>query len=130
MKYLGDADVPLWAKVAFGGGSIVFSGAVLFYAVRHARALAASVREKVRSLSGWLLAAAGLALLGAQMVDKHRTTDAYLGTNLSAWDLKDYLEESLEIVGPMLLVAAVVLAILEEPAGAPEASDPPRVPSS
>ena len=114
-KYLGRADVPLWVQVVFGGGSILFTALLAGYLLWNRRTFGRLVRERLVSFSSLFLALAGLALVGAQMADKHRSTDGLLGTNLSAWDLKDYLEESLEVAGPVLLAMACVLAALEEP---------------
>jgi len=114
-KYLGSPDVPLWAQVAFGGGSILFAALLAGYVLWNGRTFGRLIRDRLVSFSSLFLVLAGLALVGAQMVDKHRSTDVLLGTNLSAWDLKDYLEESLEVAGPVLLAMACVLAALEEP---------------
>lgn len=114
-KYLGRADFPLWEQVAFGGGSILFTALLAGYLLWKRRTFGRLIRDRLVSFSTLFLALAGLALVGAQMVDKHRSTDVLLGTNLSAWDLKDYLEESLEVAGPVLLAMACVLAALEEP---------------
>ena len=118
-KYLGSPDVPLWAQVVFGGVSILAAAILAGYVLWNGRTLGRIVREKVVSFSTLFIALAGLMLVGAQMLDKHRLTDGLLGTNLSAWDLKDYLEESLEVVGPVLLAMACILAVLEEPPADP-----------
>jgi len=118
-KYLGSPDVPLWARVVFGGGSILATVLLVGYILWNGRTLARLVREALISFGTFFMVLAGLALVGAQMVDKHRGTDALLGTNLSAWDLKDYFEESLEVVGPVLLAMACILAALDEPPSEP-----------
>jgi len=118
-KYVGGPDVPLWAQVVFGGGSILAAALLVGYVLWNGRTLGRIVRERLVSFSTLFIALAGLALVGAQMVDKHRSTDDLLGTSLSAWDLKDYLEESLEVVGPVLLAMACLLAVLEEPPADP-----------
>jgi len=117
-KYLGNADVPLGLRIVFAAGSMGFTLGLLVYVVRHRRTLVALVREKFLSPGSVLFVLAGLALVTAQMLDKHRSTDKLLGTSLSAWELKDYCEESLEIVGPLLLAMSCVMGILEEPPGA------------
>ena len=114
-KYLGRSELPAWAKVVFGGGSILATVLLVAYVVRNGRTLGRLLRERLISPSTLFAVLAGLALVGAHIVDKHRLTDRLLGTNLSAWDLKDYLEESLEVFGPVLLAMACVLAAVEEP---------------
>jgi len=116
-KYLGHPEVPLWARLVFGGGSILVTGALAAYIIVKGRVLLRLVREKIVSISGALFVLGGLSLVAAQMVDKHRTTDAILGTSLSTWALKDYLEESLEIIGPLLLVVGCLMAAMQEPPG-------------
>jgi len=96
-KYLGRSEFPAWAKVVFGGGSILATVLLVAYVLRNGRTLGRLLRERLVSPSTFFVALAGLALLGAHIVDKHRLTDRLLGTNLSAWDMKDYLEESLEV---------------------------------
>jgi len=113
-KYLMEPAVPLPTKVVLGGGSMAATLALIGYFVWRRRALGRLIRERLFSSSTVLVVLAGLALVAAQMADKHRSVDAVLGVNLSAWDLKDYLEESLELVGPVLLVMACVMAVLEE----------------
>ncbi|HUU09932.1 MAG TPA: hypothetical protein VM431_05270 [Phycisphaerae bacterium] len=114
-KYLKDPAVPLLARVGLGGGSIAVTVALIGYFVWRRRALGRLIRERLFSPSTVFVVLAGLALVAAQMADKHRSVDKFLGVSLSAWDLKDYLEESLELVGPVLLVMACILAAMEEP---------------
>jgi len=114
-KYLGRPDVSPWAQVVFGGGSILATAFLAGYCLWNGRTLGRLVRERLASFSTLFMVLAGLALVGAQMIDKHRSTDALFGTSLSAWDLKDYVEESLEILGPVLLAMACIMAALEEP---------------
>ena len=56
-----------------------------------------------------------LVLVTSQCFDKHRTTDRLFGTSITAWNLKDYGEESLELVGVVLLGMACIMAAVEEP---------------
>lgn len=118
-KYLGSPDVPVWAQVVFGGGSLLAAVLLVGYVLWNGRALGRLVRERLVSFSTLFMVLAGLMLVGAQMVDKHRSVDDLLGTGLSVWALKDYLEESLEVVGPVLLVMACIMAALEEPPAEP-----------
>jgi hypothetical protein len=117
-KYLGDPAVPLWARIVFGGGSIAAVALLLLCLIVRAKAVGRILAEKVRSASGWLLAG-GMALLAvAQACDKYHSVDKRLGTDLAA--LKEagwlgYVEESLELLGPVLLAMACVMAVLEEP---------------
>jgi len=113
-RYLGRPEVPLWSRLVFGGGSILATGALVAYIIAKRRVLRRLVREKIISISSALFVLGGLLLVAAQGVDKHRTTDAILGTSLSTWALRDYLEESLEIIGPLLLVMACLMAAMEE----------------
>jgi len=114
-KYLGDSGVPLGLRVAVGAATMAFTAGVAVYAIVKRRALLALVREKVPSFSAGCLVLSGLALVVAQMLDKHRTTDRLFGTAITAWDLKDYCEESLELVGVVLLGMACIMAAVEEP---------------
>ncbi len=126
-KYLGDAGVPVWARVVLGGGSMLLTALLVVYVVRHGRSVGRLLAEKVRSASGWVFAM-GLALLAAaQAFDKYGTLDRHLGTDLAAWKASGWLgyaEESLELVGPVGLLVACVLAVLEEPARAPARRGP------
>ena len=54
----------------------------------------------------------------AKALDKYDTVDGHLGTNLAAWKATGWLgyaEESLEVLGPLALVMACLLAVVEEP---------------
>ena len=113
-KYLPDADGPLGARLAFGLGSMAFTAALVVYIIRRRRAIGRLVRERLFAASTAMVVLAGLSLVGAQACDKHRETDRLLGTALTAWDLKDYLEESLELVGATLLMLACLMAAVEE----------------
>jgi len=128
-KYLGRADVTLWGKIVFGGGSMAATLGIVLYVIVRRRAILALAREKLFALSTLLVVLAGGTLLAGQVLDKHRSADYLLGTHFSVWDLKDYLEESLEWVGPTLLLLAAVMAILEEETAAdakPQAGAMPR----
>jgi len=114
LKYLPDADVPLWARLAFGLGSMAFTVVLVVYVFRRRRAIGTLLRERLFAPSTAMVVLAGLSLVGAQACDKHRETDEWLGTALTAWDLKDYLEESLELVGATLLMLACLMAVVEE----------------
>jgi len=114
-KYLGDSAVPLGLRVAVAATSMAFAAGLVLYIILKRRALLALVRQKVPSVSSATLTLSGLALVAAQMLDKHRTTDRFLGTSITAWDLKDYCEESLELVGVILLGMACIMAAIEEP---------------
>jgi len=120
-KYLGRTDVPVWAQVVLGGGSILVTVLLVVYVVRRARSVGRLLAEKVRSLSGWVFAA-GVGLLAlSQAFDKYNTFDKHLGTDLAAWKASGWLgyaEESLELLGPMVLLVGCLLAMLEEPAWA------------
>jgi len=118
-KYIGSPDTPVWAQVVLGGGSMLVTLLLVVYLVRHLRDVGRLLAEKVRSASGWVFAM-GLALLAAaQSLDKYATVDRHLGTDLAAWKATGWLgypEESLEFLGPVLLLVACVVAVLEEPA--------------
>lgn len=108
-------DAPLWVKAVFLVGSIGFTlGLVIYVAVKR-RVLLRLVRERVWSVPALMTVLAALSLVAAQMLDKHRMIDRRLGADLSAWDLRDYCEESLETLGPVLLVTACLLTALGEP---------------
>ncbi|MFO8013220.1 MAG: hypothetical protein R6X20_07935 [Phycisphaerae bacterium] len=118
-KYVGSPDVPVWAQVVLGGGSMVVALLLVVYVVRHARDVGRLLAEKVRSASGWVFAMGAVLLAAAQAMDKYGTVDRHLGTDLAAWKAGGwlgYVEESLEFLGPVLLLAACVVAVLEEPA--------------
>jgi len=118
-KYLGSPDVALWAQVVLGGGSILVTVLLAVYVARHIRDVGRLLAEKVRSASGWIFALGVALLAAAQMFDKYATFDKHLGTNLAAWKATGWLgyaEESLELLGPLLLLVACLLAMLEEPA--------------
>ena len=108
-------DAPLWIKATFLAVSVGFMVGMVVYVVVMHRAVWRLAREKIGSLSSLLLALSVVALGVAYAIDKHRLADRALGTNLTAWDLKDYCEESLEIIGPVLLAMACIMADLEEP---------------
>jgi len=117
-KYLGRPDVPLWAQVVLGGGSMLVTAWLVVYLVRHGGRVAALVVEKVRSASGWVFALGMAMLAAAQACDKYHTIDRHLGTNLAAWKAAGwlgYLEESLELVGPLVLLVACIVGAMEEP---------------
>ena len=125
-KYLGNPDTPLWAQIVLGGGSILVTVLLVVYVVRHIRGVGRLLAEKVRSASGWIFVLGVLLLAAAQAMDKYDTFDRHLGTNLAAWKATGwlgYVEESLEFLGPLLLLTACVVAVLEEPA-APVRSAP------
>ncbi|MBL7139639.1 MAG: hypothetical protein ISS74_01885 [Planctomycetes bacterium] len=117
-KYLGRPDVPLWAQVVLGGGSILATVLLVVYVVRRGRVIGRILAEKVRSASAWVFGL-GIGLLAlAQAFDKYDTVDGHLGTNLAAWKATGWLgyaEESLEVLGPLALVMACLLAVVEEP---------------
>lgn len=116
-KYLDDPEVPLLVRIVFGGGSMAAAVLMIVYVCRRARAVGRLLREKLRMSSGWLVAA-GLGLLAAaQVCDKYSSIDKRLGTDLAA--LKEagwlgYVEESLELLGPVLLVMACIMGMIEE----------------
>jgi len=114
VKYLPNADVPIGVRLAFGLGSMAFTLGVGVYVFRRRRALGRLLRERLFAPSTGMALLAGLSLLAAQACDKHRETDRFLGTSLTAWDLKDYLEESLELIGATLLMLACLMAVVEE----------------
>jgi hypothetical protein len=114
LKYLRNADVPLWARLAFGAGSMAFALGLVVYVIRRRKDIVRLARERLFAASTGMVVMAGLALAGAQACDKHRGTDRLLGTALTAWDLKDYLEESLELVGATLVLLACLMAAVEE----------------
>jgi hypothetical protein len=117
-KYLGSPDVPVWAQVVLGGGSILVTLLLVVYLVRHGRDVTRLLVEKVRTVSGWVFALGGALLATAQALDKYDTVDRHLGTDLAAWKATGWLgyaEESLEFLGPVLILVACVLAVLEEP---------------
>jgi len=117
-KYLGRPDVPFWAQVVLGGGSMLATAWLVVYLVRHGGRVAALVAEKVRSASGWVFALGMAMLAAAQACDKYHTIDRHLGTNLAAWKAAGwlgYLEESLELVGPLVLLVACIVGAMEEP---------------
>jgi hypothetical protein len=93
------------------------TAALVVYVFWNRRRIVQVIRERFFAMSTAIIVAAGLALVGAQMLDKHRTTDSVLGTGITAWNLKDYTEESLEFIGPVLLLMGAVMALLEEPRG-------------
>jgi len=118
VKYLGSPDVPVWAQVVLGGGSMLVTLLLLVYLVRHIRPVGRLLAEKARSASGWVFALGTALLAAAQALDKYATVDKHLGTDLAAWKATGWLgyaEESLEFLGPLLLLSACVLAMLEEP---------------
>ncbi len=118
VKYVGSNEVPVWAQVVLGGGSMLVTLAAVVYVVLRAKALAALAAEKGRSISGWLLAGGAGLLALAQALDKYASIDKRLGTNLAAWKTAGWLgyaEESLEAIGPLVLVMGLVMAMLEEP---------------
>ncbi len=118
-KYLGSPDTPLWAQIVLGGGSILVTVLLVVYVARHMREVGRLLAEKVRSASGWIFAMGVALLAAAQAMDKYDTFDRHLGTNLAAWKAGGwlgYVEESLEFLGPVLLLVACVVAVLEEPA--------------
>jgi len=117
-KYLGSPDVPVWAQVVLGGGSMLVALLLLVYLARHVRAVGRLLAEKVRSASGWVFALGMALLAAAQALDKYATFDKHFGTDLAAWKAVGwlgYVEESLEFLGPLLLLVACVVAVLEEP---------------
>jgi len=116
-KYMGGHEAPLWGRIVLGGGSMAVTAALAVYVLWKWRGIVQAIRERFFAMSTALIVAAGLALVGAQMLDKHRSTDSVLGTAITAWNLKDYTEESLEFVGPVLLLMGTVMALLEEPRG-------------
>ncbi len=129
-KYLDAPEVPLWARVVLGGGSIAATVLLVAYAVRRGKALGRLVREKFASLSGWVFLAGGVLLGAAQALDKYASIDKHLGTNLAAWKADGrlgFLEESLELIGPLFLLMACILGVLEtpaRPAAPPDGAEP------
>jgi len=116
-KYLGSPDVPVWTQVVLGGGSMLVTVLLAVYVARHMRDLGRLLAEKVRSASGWVFALGVGLLAAAQALDKYATFDKHFGTDLAAWKAAGWLgyaEESLECLGPVLLLVACVLAVLEE----------------
>jgi len=117
-KYLGSPDVPVWAQVVLGGGSMLVTVLLAVYVARHIRDVGRLLAEKVRSVSGWVFALGVVLVAVAQVFDKYDTFDRHFGTDLAAWKVAGWLgyaEESLELVGPLLLLVACLLATLEEP---------------
>jgi len=121
-KYLGNHDVPLWGQIVFGGGSILATAAMGVYLLKNRVTYARLWRERRFAISAFLIVLALVALVTAQMTDKHRSTDAVFHGHLSAWDLKDYMEESLELIAYILLLMGTVMAVLEEPRDRPASS--------
>ena len=117
-KYLGSPDVAVWAQVVLGGGSMLVTVLLAVYVARHIRDVGRLLAEKVRSVSGWVFALGVVLVAVAQVFDKYDTFDRHFGTDLAAWKATGWLgyaEESLELVGPLLLLVACLLATLEEP---------------
>ena len=114
-KYLAKPGLPLGMRIAFFAVSFAFAVGLAAYLVVRRREVLAMIREKILSLSFGLLVLAGGSLLAAQAVDKHRGIDSLLAVGLSAWDLRDYCEESLELAGATLLAMSCLMAVLEEP---------------
>jgi len=117
-KYLGSPDVPVWAQVVLGGGSMLVTLLLVVYVARHVRDIGRLLAEKVRSASGWVFAMGAGLLAVSQAFDKYDTFDRHFGTDLAAWKAAGWLgyaEESLELLGPVLLLVACLLASLEEP---------------
>ena len=122
VKYLGHHDVPLWAQIVFGGGSILATAAMIVYLLRNRVATMRLWRERRFAISALLIMLALVVLVTAQMTDKHRSTDDLFHVRLSVWELKDYMEESLELVSYILLLMGTVMAVLEEPRSRPGSS--------
>ena len=117
-KYLGKPDVPLWAQIVLGGGSILVTALALVYVIRYARTIGRLAMEKVRCTSAWVCMAGLVMLALAQAFDKYASIDKHLGTNLMAWKATGWLgygEESLELLGAVALLMACILAVREEP---------------
>ncbi|MBE3070982.1 MAG: hypothetical protein IMZ66_12170, partial [Planctomycetes bacterium] len=92
------------------------------YLLRNRVTYARLWRERRFPISAFLIVLALVALVTAQMTDKHRSTDEVFRVRLSVWDLKDYMEESLELIAYILLAMGTVMAVLEEPRGRPGSS--------
>lgn len=127
-KYLHDDHVPRGVRIGFAVVTMGLTLALMIYGLVRRRAVRALVREKFLSLSSVLIVLSGVLLFGAQTLDKHRSTDHVLDTHLSRWALRDYCEESLELVGAVLLLMACLMAVLEEPRPEPPGPLAPKGP--
>ncbi len=112
-KYLTEEHIPILLRLSFAVVSmalISFLGLWTLFRVYKAPGKIFNVfKQNLFSAGGALLVLSFFFLGLAQAFDKHRSTDKLLHLNISAFEIKDYVEESLEVLGPYFLSAAVVI---------------------